>query len=67
MIDEMRKSGQLELHLIQENLILNKDSKAGDLTTLGLNVVMAQNYVLCLRNNVVYGMDYSQKIRYVSR
>lgn len=59
MIDEMRKSGQLELHLIQENLILNKDSKAGDLTTLGLNVVMAQNYVLCLRDNVVYGMDYS--------
>ncbi len=59
MIDEMRKSGQLELHLIQENLILNKDSKAGDLTILGLNVVMAQNYALSLRDNVVYGMDYS--------
>ena len=59
MIDEMRKSGQVELHLIQENLILNKDSKAGDLTILGLNVVMAQNYALSLRDNVVYGMDYS--------
>lgn len=60
-IDEMRKSGQLELHLVQENLILNKDSKAGDLTILGLNVVMAQNYALSLRDNVVYGMDYSVK------
>lgn len=59
LIDEMRKSGQLELHLIQENLVLNKDSKAGDLTILGLNVVMAQNYALSLRDNVVYGMDYS--------
>ena len=59
LIDEMRKSGQLELHLVQENLVLNKDSKAGDLTILGLNVVMAQNYALSLRDNVVYGMDYS--------
>lgn len=59
MIDEMRKSGQLELHLTQDNLILNKTSKAGDLTILGLNVVMAQNYALSLRDNVVYGMDYS--------
>ena len=58
MIDEMRKSGQLELHLIQENLILNKDSKAGDLTILGLNVVMAQNYAVILRDNVFYGMDF---------
>lgn len=59
LIDEMRKSGQLELHLTQDNLILNKTSKAGDLTILGLNVVMAQNYTLSLRDNVVYGMDYS--------
>ena len=55
----MRQSGQLELHLTQDNLILNKTSKAGDLTILGLNVVMAQNYTLSLRDNVVYGMDYS--------
>lgn len=59
LIDEMRQSGQLELHLTQDNLILNKTSKAGDLTILGLNVVMAQNYTLSLRDNVVYGMDYS--------
>ena len=48
LIDEMRQSGQLELHLTQDNLILNKTSKAGDLTILGLNVVMAQNYTLSL-------------------
>lgn len=59
LIDEMRQSGQLELHLTQDSLILNKTSKAGDLTILGLNVVMAQNYTLSLRDNVVYGMDYS--------
>jgi len=34
---------KLELHLVQENLVLDKNSKAGDLTILGLNVVMAQN------------------------
>ena len=58
MIDEMRKEGQLELHLVQENLVLDKNSKAGDLTILGLNVVMAQNYVLSLRDNVVSGMKH---------
>ena len=58
MIDEMRKEGQLELHLVQENLVLDKNSKAGDLTILGLNVVMAQNYVLSLRDNVVSGMNH---------
>ena len=54
----MRKEGQLELHLVQENLVLDKNSKAGDLTILGLNVVMAQNYVLSLRDNVVSGMNH---------
>lgn len=58
MIDDMRKNGQLELHLVQENLVLDKNSKAGDLTILGLNVVMAQNYVLSLRDNVVSGMHH---------
>ncbi len=57
-LDEMRKEGQIELHLVQENLILHKNSKAGDLTILGLNVVMAQNYALVLRDNVVSGMNY---------
>ena len=61
MIDEMRKEGQLEIHLIHENLVLDKNSKAGDLTILGLNVVMAQNYVLSLRDNVIGGMDYQAK------
>ena len=55
----MCQTGQLEIHLTQENLIINKNSKAGDITLLGLNVVMAQNYVLSLRDNVIYGMDYS--------
>lgn len=57
MIDELRQQGKLELHLIRDSLIIDKDSKCNDLTRLGINIVMAQSYALSVRDNVTENME----------
>lgn len=52
MLEELRLSGKVELHFIQENLILHKNSSSQDLMRYNFAVMMAQNYTDCISENV---------------
>lgn len=52
ILEEYRKSGQLEIHFIRENLVLNKDSNSADLLRWDMGVMFARSYVLQLSDNV---------------
>ncbi len=51
-IDEL----DLEIHLVKENGILNKDSRSGDKLMHGLRVVMAKDYIDNLSEEVKKGL-----------
>jgi site-specific DNA recombinase len=52
ILDELRRSGKLELRFLRENLILNRDSNSSDLTRWDMGVVFAASYVRQLSDNV---------------
>lgn len=52
ILDELRRSGKLELRFVRENLILNRDSNSSDLTRWDMGVVFAASYVRQLSDNV---------------
>lgn len=61
MLDELRKSGKLEIHFIRENLVVHKDSNSSEIQRWDLAVFVAKSYVLQLSDNVK--RSYQQKVR----
>lgn len=60
-LDPMIKAGKVELHFLKNGLIVHKDSTASDTTMWRMCVLMAENYVLTLRDNTKRGLN--QKIK----
>ena len=60
-LDPMLKDGKVELHFIKNGLIVHQNSSASDTTMWRMCVLMAENYVLSLRENTRRGM--MQKIK----
>jgi len=52
MLDDLIKSGKLELHFYRENLVINKDSNSADIIRWDMGVMFARSYVLQLSDNV---------------
>lgn len=52
IIEELRKSGKLEIHLITEGQILHKDSTSQELMVYNMWVMMAQSYTDSLSDNI---------------
>lgn len=52
LLEDLRKTGKLEIHFYRENLILNKDSNSADLLRWDMAVMFARSYVLQLSDNV---------------
>lgn len=52
IIDELRKSGKLEIHLITENQTLHQNSTSQELMVYNMWVMMAQNYTDSLSDNI---------------
>jgi len=51
-LDDLRKSGKLEIHFYRENLVIRKDSNSADLLRWDMAVMFARSYVLQLSDNV---------------
>ena len=51
-LDELRKSGKIEIHFYRENLVIHKDSNSADLLRWDMAVMFARSYVLQLSDNV---------------
>lgn len=51
-LDDLRKTGKLEIHFYRENLILNKNSNSAELLRWDMAVMFAKSYVLQLSDNV---------------
>lgn len=52
MLDEIRKTGKLQLHFVRENLIIHKESTSSDLMRWDMGVMFAKSYVTQLSDNV---------------
>lgn len=61
-LDEMRRSGKIEVHFLKENLILHKDSNGSDILFWNLHVLMANSYILQLSDNVKRSQRYNRSI-----
>ncbi len=60
-LDPLLKDGKVELHFIKNGLIVHQNSPASDTTMWRMCVLMAENYVLSLRDNTKRGLN--QKIK----
>lgn len=61
ILDDLRKTGKIEIHFYRENLIINKDSNSADLIRWDMAVMFARSYVLQLSDNVKRKIE--QKLR----
>ena len=52
IIEELRQSGKLEIHLITENQVLHQNSTSQELMVYNMWVMMAQNYTDSLSDNI---------------
>lgn len=52
MLDDLIKSGKLELYFYRENLVINKNSNSADMLRWDMGVMFARSYVLQLSDNV---------------
>ena len=52
MLDDLRKTGQVEIHFLRENLILHRDSNSSELLRWDMGVMFARGYVLQISDNV---------------
>lgn len=52
IIEDLRKSGKLEIHLITENQVLHQNSTSQELMVYNIWVMMAQNYTDSLSDNI---------------
>ncbi len=55
ILDDLRKSGKIELHFPSDNLFIHRDSPATDLLRLGMGVVVAQYFLMQLA--ITYAAD----------
>jgi site-specific DNA recombinase len=60
-LDNLRKSGKLELHFLREGIVLNDDSRGADLIRWDWAVVSAKSYVLNISDNVKRTYDLKIK------
>lgn len=60
-LNPLLDNGQVELHFVANGLVLNQNSPASDRTMWNMCVLMAENYVLQLKDNTKRGLK--QKIR----
>lgn len=51
-LDDLRKTGKLEIHFYRESLIIHKNSNSSDLLRWDMAVMFARSYVLQLSDNV---------------
>ena len=61
MLQNLYRSGKIELHFSSDNLTIHKDSPATDIMRLGLGVVLAQYYSDAISDNVKRRIE--QKLR----
>ncbi|MCL2570850.1 MAG: recombinase family protein [Defluviitaleaceae bacterium] len=61
LLDELRKSGKLELHFMRENLIIHQTSNSADILRWDMGVMFAKSYVTQLSDNVRRGQE--EKLR----
>ena len=58
-LDELRKSGKLELHFVREGLIVSKNSNSAQLLQWDIGVLFASSYVRQLSDNVKRSKEQS--------
>jgi len=58
LLDDFRKKGQLEIHFLRENLVINKDSNSSEIQRWDLGVFLAKSYVLQISDNVKRSIDH---------
>lgn len=51
-LDDLRKSGKLEIHFYRENLVIHQNSNSADLVRWDMGVLVVRSYVLQLSDNV---------------
>lgn len=61
ILQNLYRSGSIELHFPSDNLVIHKDSPATDIMRLGLGVVLAQYYSDAISDNVKRRLE--QKLR----
>lgn len=59
--DELRKSGDVELHFYRENLVIHKNSNSADIIRWEMAVLMAHAYVLQLSDNVKRKFEHNRR------
>ena len=52
LFDEMMKKGQVELHFVRENLVINENASPTEVLMWDFFVIGAKNYVLSLSSNI---------------
>ena len=60
-MDDLRKSGKLEIHFYRENLVISKVSNSADLLRWDMAVMFARSYILQLSDNVKRKFDEKRK------
>ena len=61
LLDELRKKGQLELHFLRENLIVNQRSNSSQLMQWDMGVLFGSSYIRQLSDNVKRSKEQSAK------
>lgn len=59
ILDEMRRSGKLELHFLREGLIINENANSAQLCQWDMCVVISSSYVRQLSDNVKRSKDHA--------
>lgn len=59
VLDDLRRTGKIEVHFIKENMVLTKDSLGTDLLFWKMHVLMANSYVISLSSNVKRSLEYN--------
>lgn len=60
-VDELRKSGNVELHFYRENLVIHQNSNSADIIRWEMGVLMAHAYVLQLSDNVKRKFEHKRR------
>ncbi len=61
MLDEMRKTGKVELHFYREGLVIHRDSNSAEIIRWDMGVLFAKSYVLQLSDNVKRAFEHKRK------
>ena len=60
-LEELRKTGKIEIHFYRENLVVHKDSNSADLLRWDMAVMFARSYVLQLSDNVKRAFEQKRR------